>query len=134
MHAVKADRGAAQHASNLAVFVTFSILDDGGAHFGLRDDEGPQAVVPDGAGHCQDAHHAHAVPEQDLAARSLDTRLLGAHSLQCHCRAATCWCGIMTNSCPWHCRGGQRATNEAVVAQWLQPGQTRRNVLHNAKC
>ena len=70
-------------------------------HLRLRDDEGSQAVVPDGAGHRQNAHHTHAVPEQDLTARSLDTRLSEriqrsvSSTLRCAVRSV-----ITTDACP----------------------------------
>lgn len=45
------------------------------SHLWLRNDEGAQAVVADGARHSQHTHDPHTVPEQDLAACSLHTRL-----------------------------------------------------------
>ena len=41
----------------------------------LRDNEGAQVVVADGARHGQDAHHAVTVPVHDLASQRLHARL-----------------------------------------------------------
>ena len=54
---------------------TWSLLLTEGTHLWLCNDEGPQAVVPNGTRYCQHAHDPHAIPEQDLAACCLHTRL-----------------------------------------------------------
>jgi hypothetical protein len=59
-----------------------------GPHLRLRDNKGPQAVVADGARHRQHAHHAHAVPKQDLPASRLHPSL---HPACAPCRG--CWLG-----------------------------------------
>lgn len=47
----------------------------------MCDDKGAQAVVANGARHSKHSHDAHAIPEQDLAASSLYTGLMGTTAL-----------------------------------------------------